>query len=108
MQALSHLSYHVSRGQYVLCDLQGGIHCEGVILTDIAVLSRKRRFGPTDAGPPGIWNFLAVIRAASIVAQSGEGHRAGSSMNDTNDCNDIASARQCTILFRRMKFTCGV
>ena len=34
MQALSHYSYHVSSGMFVLCDLQGGTNSNGAILTD--------------------------------------------------------------------------
>lgn len=40
MQALSHFSYHATEGEYVLCDLQGGIYPECVVLFDPAVMSR--------------------------------------------------------------------
>lgn len=33
MQALSHFSYHITAGQYLLCDLQGGIYKDSAILT---------------------------------------------------------------------------
>jgi len=58
LQALSHFSYHVSNGQFVLCDLQGGIFRDGVILTDPAILSCDSRFGLTDLGPEGISSFF--------------------------------------------------
>lgn len=58
LQALSHYSYHVSSGQFVLCDLQGGIFRDGVILTDPVILSRDHRFGVTDLGPKGISTFF--------------------------------------------------
>jgi len=64
MQALSHYSYHVSGGQYVLCDLQGGIvksECEfngNAILTDPVILSRDREYGITDLGLEGISTFF--------------------------------------------------
>ena len=58
MQALSHYSYHVSSGMFVLCDLQGGIYKHGAILTDPVILSRNRNFGVTDLGPDGIRNFF--------------------------------------------------
>ena len=48
MQALSHFSYHVSDGSYVLCDLLGGIDQHEVILSDPVILSRTREFGVTD------------------------------------------------------------
>jgi hypothetical protein len=62
LQALSHYSYHISSGQYTLCDLQGGIYRDGVILTDPVVHSRRRVFGPTDLGPQGMSSFFARHR----------------------------------------------
>lgn len=59
MQALSHLSYHVSGGFYVLCDLQGGIYQHEVVLSDPVILSRTREFGVTDLGPDGIASFFS-------------------------------------------------
>jgi hypothetical protein len=58
LQALSHYSYHISSGQFVLCDLQGGISRGAVVLTDPVVMSRKQRFGPTDLGPRGMSSFF--------------------------------------------------
>ena len=54
MQALSHYSYHVSGGQYLLCDLQGGLFRDGAILSDPVIMSRYGQYGPTDMGPEGI------------------------------------------------------
>lgn len=60
MQALSHFSYHVSGGQFLLCDLQGGVYRDGAILTDPVIQSRTcGRFGPTDLGEDGISTFFA-------------------------------------------------
>lgn len=59
MQALSHFSYHISGGQFVLCDLQGGIYSDAVVLTDPVILSRSKRFGVTDLGPMGISSFFS-------------------------------------------------
>lgn len=39
MQALSHYSYHVLNGEYLLCDLQGGINDDSVVLTDPVIHS---------------------------------------------------------------------
>jgi len=58
MQALSHYSYHLSSGQFVLCDLQGGISSNGVVLSDPVILSRSRSYGVTDLGADGIRNFF--------------------------------------------------
>ncbi|KAI1377849.1 kinase-like protein [Hypoxylon crocopeplum] len=59
MQALSHFSYHVSGGQFVLCDLQGGIYQHEIILSDPVILSRNRDYGVTDLGPDGISSFFS-------------------------------------------------
>ncbi|KFA54437.1 hypothetical protein S40293_10266 [Stachybotrys chartarum IBT 40293] len=59
MQALSHFSYHVSGGNYVLCDLQGGIYQQEVILSDPVILSRTHEYGVTDLGPDGISTFFS-------------------------------------------------
>ena len=59
MQALSHYSYHTSNGQCVLCDLQGGVYQDGVVLTDPVVMSISKSYGPTDLGSAGISTFFA-------------------------------------------------
>lgn len=59
MQALSHFSYDASKGDLVLCDLQGGIGSSGAVLTDPAISSQSRSFGATDLGVQGINTFFA-------------------------------------------------
>lgn len=59
MQAISHFSYHISSGQFVLCDLQGGIDRDGIVLTDPVILSKNKSYGPTDLGPMGISTFFS-------------------------------------------------
>jgi hypothetical protein len=59
MQALSHFSYHVTRGNFVLCDLQGGIYPKEVVLSDPVILSQNRDFGVTDLGAMGIRSFFS-------------------------------------------------
>jgi hypothetical protein len=59
MQALSHFSYHVSGGNYVLCDVQGGIYRQAVVLSDPVILSRDREYGVTDLGSDGINSFFS-------------------------------------------------
>ena len=59
LQALSHYSYHASAGQFLLCDLQGGVYRDGVILSDPIILSREaERFGGGDLGPKGMSTFF--------------------------------------------------
>ena len=59
MQALSHFSYHISGGKYVLCDLQGGVYSNTVVLTDPVILSKNEKFGLTDLGSKGISTFFS-------------------------------------------------
>ncbi|OAA35909.1 MHCK/EF2 kinase [Metarhizium rileyi] len=59
MQALSHFSYHLSGGYFVLCDIQGGIYQHEIVLSDPVILSRDRQYGVTDLGPDGISSFFA-------------------------------------------------
>jgi hypothetical protein len=70
LQALSHYSYHVSGGQFLLCDLQGGIYRDGVVLTDPVVCSRTRRFGPPDLGDAGMSTFFARHRCGRFCARA--------------------------------------
>ncbi|KAK3294485.1 kinase-like domain-containing protein [Chaetomium fimeti] len=58
MQALSHFSYHVTEGAYLLCDLQGGIYVNEVVLSNPVILSQTREYGVTDLGPGGISTFF--------------------------------------------------
>jgi Alpha-kinase family len=58
-QSISHFSYHHSGGQFLLCDLQGGVYDHGVVLTDPVIMSRQQgAYGVTDLGPKGITNFF--------------------------------------------------
>ena len=65
LQALSHYSYHISSGQFTLCDIQGGCQRGTIVLTDPVVMSRKHRFGPTDLGPMGMSTFFHHHRCNS-------------------------------------------
>jgi hypothetical protein len=63
MQALSHFSYHHTSGKFLVCDLQGGVYSDSVVLTDPVIISTtENQFGPTDLGPLGISNFFAKHR----------------------------------------------
>ena len=59
MQALSHFLYHASSGQFFLCDLQGEVYSNAVILTDPVILSRNKMYGVTDLGLEGISSFFS-------------------------------------------------
>jgi hypothetical protein len=70
MQALSHFTYHVSNGKYLLCDLQGGRYNGYYILTDPVILSTTKEFGGTDLGEEGINNFMAHHRCGRFCNPS--------------------------------------
>lgn len=58
-EALSHFSYHVSDGQHLLCDLQGGQYSNHFVLTDPVVHSRTSEFGATDGGEAAMNSFFS-------------------------------------------------
>jgi hypothetical protein len=69
MEAFSHYTYHKSGGQMIVCDLQGRYrfnqYSKGKSrfeLTDPAICSRSRSYGPTDLGEKGIETFFANHR----------------------------------------------
>eukprot|EP00947_MAST-08B_sp_MAST-8B-sp1_P002302 g2302.t1 len=60
MQALSHFSYHHSKGKLLLCDLQGGKRAGEYHLTDPIVTSRQQgTYGNSDLGLKGMSTFFA-------------------------------------------------
>ncbi|KAI1479115.1 kinase-like protein [Daldinia eschscholtzii] len=69
MQALSHFSYHITGGQLVLCDLQGGIYRHEAILSDPVILSRKQEYGQPDFGTSGIRSFFSRHRCTVYCRQ---------------------------------------
>ncbi len=65
MEAFSHFTYHRSGGSLIVCDLQGRYKKDRYTpnksrfeLTDLAICSRARSFGPTDLGEKGIESFF--------------------------------------------------
>lgn len=60
LQAFSHHTYHVSRGQMVFADVQGVERSDMIILTDPCILSTiKGKFGETDLGQDGLIGFMS-------------------------------------------------
>lgn len=49
----------MSGGNYVLCDLQGGIYRHELVLSDPVILSQTREYGVTDLGRDGISSFFS-------------------------------------------------
>ncbi len=65
MEAFSHYTYHQSGGQLIVCDLQGRYRFSKFSktkcrfeLSDPAISSRRRTYGPTDLGEKGIESFF--------------------------------------------------
>lgn len=56
--AFSHLSWVVSKGQYVVLDVQGTYNNNKYYLTDPAIQSVEMKFGDSDLGAMGIMRFL--------------------------------------------------
>lgn len=61
-EALSHFSYHQTKGAFLLCDIQGGEYPSRFVLTDPVVHSVTREFGATDGGPEAMQSFFARHR----------------------------------------------
>ena len=66
MEAFTHYTYYRSGGQMIVCDLQGRYRYDRsksnkcrFELTDPAICSRNRNYGPTDLGEKGIESFFA-------------------------------------------------
>ncbi|KAF3397274.1 hypothetical protein DPV78_008077 [Talaromyces pinophilus] len=68
MQALGHFSFHVSGGHYVLCDLQGGIHHNEVVISDPVILSPTHEYGVTDLGVDGMSTFFSKSYIQRILS----------------------------------------
>lgn len=63
MAAFTHFTYHQSGGRLIVCDLQGRYRSDRrkarFELTDPAICSISRSYGPTDLGSRGIESFFA-------------------------------------------------
>jgi len=66
MEAFTHFTYHKSGGLLIVCDLQGRHRHDSYSkkksrfeLTDPAICSRTRNYGPTDLSEKGIDSFFA-------------------------------------------------
>lgn len=83
MEAFSHFTYHRSGGFMIVCDLQGRYRSNShnksksrFELTDPAICSRRRLYGPTDLGEKGIESFFANHKCNQFCNVSGHWQRA--------------------------------
>lgn len=67
--ALSHFSYLASGGECLLCNLKGTMDASGGCISDPAIHSRGRTYGPLDLGVDGIRNFFAHHKCNELCAQ---------------------------------------
>lgn len=79
MTAFTHYTYHKSGGSLIVCDLQGRYRYDRYKsnrrrfeLTDPAICSRRRLYGPTDLGEKGIESFFARHRCNKFCHANGE------------------------------------
>ncbi|KAK6535977.1 hypothetical protein TWF281_000225 [Arthrobotrys megalospora] len=70
LQSLSHFSYHITGGKYLLCDLQGGRYNDGFILTDPVIMSRAGDRGPADLGKEGMRLFFQEHQCTPFCEKS--------------------------------------
>jgi hypothetical protein len=108
MEAFSHWSYHASGGQHLVCDLQGRYRDNRRFrngksrfeLTDVAICSRARSFGPTDLGEKGIESFFANHQCNNFCRNWSRPHRerswfptnsSGTSMLSSSDSYKLKS-----------------
>lgn len=80
LEAFSHFTYHISDRNMIVCDLQGKYKVDRFTftkshyqLTDPAICSGRRTFGPTDMGQKGIVSFFAKHTCNQFCAKYGKG-----------------------------------
>jgi len=67
MAALTHFSYHLSGGRFLLCDLRGFAYPDHYILTDPIIHSfQAGTNGPADLGTEGIEQFFSQHRCSHL------------------------------------------
>jgi hypothetical protein len=70
-QAFSHFSYQYTHQEYVICDLQGELGEKWFYLTDPAIHSEERQFGPTDHGRKGQEKFFRTHKCNELCRALG-------------------------------------
>jgi len=71
MAALSHFSYHISKGRELLCDLQGVKDKDEYVLTDPVICSSSgEKYGLTDCGKAGMVKFFRRHKCTALCNPS--------------------------------------
>ena len=80
LEAFCHYTYHATGGNLIVCDLQGHYKRNPFVffksrynLTDPAICSRSREYGPTDLGEKGIDSFFAHHVCNQFCRRYGKG-----------------------------------
>jgi Alpha-kinase family len=79
LEAFTHFTYHRSGGSLIVCDLQGRWRKPGhnrprrYELSDPAICSRARSYGPTDLGEKGIDSFFCNHSCNEFCHRHGDG-----------------------------------
>lgn len=80
LEAFCHFTYHSSDRNMIVCDLQGIYKLNRFLftkshyrLTDPAICSSRRLYGPTDMGQKGIASFFAKHRCNQFCEKYGKG-----------------------------------
>ena len=100
MEAFSHFTYHRSGGQLIVCDLQGRYRhnrynrskCR-FELTDPAICSRNRSYGPTDMGEKGIESFFYHHECNSFCGDHWQRPRYPTEWFSKSSCTSMLSSR---------------
>jgi Alpha-kinase family len=80
LEAFCHYTYHISGGTILVCDLQGLFKMNRFaflksryLLTDPAICSQQRSYGPTDLGEKGIERFFTNHKCNKFCQKYGKG-----------------------------------
>lgn len=97
MEAFSHYTYHRSGGALLVCDLQGRYRKDKFgrgnknksrfELSDPAICSRKRSYGPTDLGEKGIESFFCSHVCNQFCHKNGRWQRPKNAHNWFPKCS---------------------
>lgn len=105
LQALSHFSYHASGGACVLCDLQGAVYDEFLVLTDPVIMSRTAEFGATDMGANGVHQLFLLFCAC--IPSFASYYCLLDNWNAFVLCSAAANCTLAVLLLARSRGLCG-